>query len=154
MGKAKTVNGKDLMVFVADKATALATSHKLSVKADTSDAASKDDGIWDESSVTKMSWEASTEALVSFDKDASSYNDLLKMMLAGEPVDLISGIPANAGNEMPVGGWTKPGADQMYYGGKAIITSLDWTAAKGDNAKMTVSFKGVGALTAHEPGQN
>lgn len=150
MSKAKTVNGKDLMIFVGGKPTALSTSHKLSVKADTSDTASKDDGIWDESSITKMSWEASTEALVSFDPGVSSYNELLKMMIAGDPVDLISGIPANKANEMPAEGWIVPGENQAYYAGKALITSLDWTAAKGDNSKMTVSFKGVGALTPHE----
>lgn len=151
MSKAKTVKGKDLMVFVGDEAIALSTSHKMSVKADVTDTASKDDGIWDDGIVTKMSWEASTESLVSFDENACSYDKLFGMMLAGEPVEIVSGIPSNKANEMPENGWQKPGADQVYYGGKALIISLDWTAANGDNTKMTVSFKGVGPLSPHKP---
>ena len=151
MSKTKTVNGKDLMVFVGDEPTAVSTSHKMSVKADITDTASKDDGVWDDGVVTKMSWEANTEALVSFDAKVCSYDKLFEMMLAGEPVEIISGIPSNKANEMPEGGWQKPGSDQIYYEGKALITSLDWTAAKGDSAKMTVSFKGVGPLKSHKP---
>ena len=44
MGKANVVAGKDLMIFINGKATALATSHALELTAETSEAASKDDG--------------------------------------------------------------------------------------------------------------
>ena len=136
------------MVFVAGKATALATSHKLSMNADTSDAASKDDGMWDESTVTKMSWEASTEALVSADAKSNNFEVLFDAFIAGEPVDIIAGIPANISNDgVSEGGWTAPsGATVTNYKGKAIITSLERTDAKGDSAKLSAQFKGVGKL--------
>ena len=136
------------MVFVAGKATALATSHKLSMNADTSDAASKDDGMWDESTVTKMSWEASTEALVSADAKSNNFEVLFDAFIAGEPVDIIAGIPANISNDgVPEGGWTAPSdATVTNYKGKAIITSLERTDAKGDSAKLSAQFKGVGKL--------
>ena len=41
MAKAKVLNGKDFMIFMGGKATALSTSHKLTLSAETSDAASK-----------------------------------------------------------------------------------------------------------------
>lgn len=145
MAKAKVLNGKDFMVFVNDEATALATSHKLTLNAETSDAASKDDGMWDESIVTKMSWEASTEALVSADADVNSYDTLYDLFIAGKPVTLICGIPGNLTNDgVPTEGWQAPST--KYYTGQALITSLDRSDAKGSNSSMTVSFKGVGKL--------
>lgn len=145
MAKAKVLNGKDFMIFVDGKATALATSHKLTLNAETSDSASKDDGMWDESIVTKMSWEASTEALVSADASVESFDALYDMFVAGEEVTLICGIPTNLSNDgVPEAGWTAPST--KYYTGKALITSLDRSDAKGSNSTMTASFKGVGKL--------
>lgn len=145
MAKAKVLNGKDFMVFVNDEATALATSHKLTLNAETSDAASKDDGMWDESIVTKMSWEASTEALVSAEANVNSYDTLYDLFIAGQPVTLICGIPGNLTNDgVPTEGWQAPST--KYYTGQALITSLDRSDAKGSNSSMTVSFKGVGKL--------
>ena len=145
MAKAKVLNGKDFMVFVNNEATALATSHKLTLNAETSDAASKDDGMWDESIVTKMSWEASTEALVSAEANVNSYDTLYDLFIAGQPVTLICGIPGNLTNDgVPTEGWQAPST--KYYTGQALITSLDRSDAKGSNSSMTVSFKGVGKL--------
>lgn len=145
MAKAKVLNGKDFMVFVEGKATALATSHKLTLSAETGDAASKDDGMWDEAIITKMSWEASTAALVSSDEDVESFDAMYDKFIAGEPVTLVMGIPANLTNDgVPEAGWTVP--TQKYYTGKALITSLDRTDDKGSNSNMNVSFKGVGKL--------
>lgn len=145
MSKAKVLNGKDFMVFVNGNATALATRHKLTLNAETSDAASKDDGMWDESVITKMSWEASTEALVSADAEVESYDALYDMFIAGEEVTLVCGIPTNITNDgVPEEGWTAPST--KYYTGKALITTLDRNDAKGSNSTMSVSFKGVGKL--------
>lgn len=145
MAKAKVLNGKDFMIFVDGKATALATSHKLTLNAETSDSASKDDGMWDESIITKMSWEASTEALVSADASVESFDALYDMFIAGQEVTLICGIPTNPSNDgVPEAGWTAPST--KYYSGKALITSLDRSDAKGSNSTMTASFKGVGKL--------
>ena len=145
MAKAKVLDGKDFMIFVGGKATALATSHKLTVNAETSDSASKDDGMWDEVIVSKMSWEASTEALVSADATADSYDAMFDLMLAKNPVELVMGVPANLSNDgIPETGWSVPTG--TYYKGKAIITSLDRNDAKGSNATFSASFKGVGKL--------
>lgn len=146
MTKPKTIKGKDLMIFIAGAATTAATSHKLSLKADTSDTASKDSGMWDESEITKLSWDASTDALVSIDADSNSYEAMYDAMLAATPVDVIAGVPANQANIMPEGGWTVPAGTQIRYTGKALITSLDLNAGNGDNATMSVSLKGVGPL--------
>lgn len=145
MGKVKSVAGKDLMIFVNGEATALATSHSLNITAETSEAASKDDGAWGNASVTKFSWEGSTEALVSMDENANSYDAMFDAMMSRQPVDLISGQPANATDDgVPEGGWEAPTTN--YYKGKALITSLQRNDPNGDNSTMSVTFTGVGKL--------
>lgn len=144
MAKPKVMDGRDFMIFVGGKATALATSHKLTVNAETSDSASKDDGMWDEAIVSKMSWDASTEALVSA-YGTDSYDTLFDLYLEKEPVDLIMGTPANINKDgVPEGGWSVPTGN--YYKGKALITNLERTDSNGSNATFSASFKGVGKL--------
>lgn len=145
MGKANVVPGKDLMIFINGNATALATSHRLSLTADTSEAASKDDGAWGNATVTKKRWEASTEALVSMDEEVDSFDAMYDLFDAGVPVDVISGRPTNISDDgVPDGGWTAP--TQKYYKGKALITSLERNDPNGDNSTMTISLQGIGKL--------
>ena len=145
MGKAKVVAGKDLMIFVDGEPTALATSHSISITAETSEAASKDDGAWGAATVTKFSWEGSTEALVSMDENANSFDAMYDAMMTREPVDIVSGRPSNATDDgVPEEGWTAPTTN--LYKGKALITSLQRNDPNGDNSTMTVTFTGVGKL--------
>lgn len=145
MGKANVIAGKDLMIFVNQKPTALATSHSLSITAETSEAASKDDGAWSAATVTKFSWEGSTEALVSMDESANSFDAMYDAMMTRQPVDIVSGRPINATDDgVPEEGWTAPTTNM--YKGKALITSLQRNDPNGDNSTMTVTFTGVGKL--------
>lgn len=153
MARRKALKGKDLMIFVDGKAIALATSHSLTLNAETSDTASKDSGLWDESEVTKLSWEGSSESIGAADEGTPvdiSYETLLDKCMAGEKVPVICGIPTNATNDgVPEDGWTAPteSPKQSYYKGEALITSVTLTGANGENSKISASFKGVGKLT-------
>ena len=145
MARANTVPGKDLMIFVNSKATALATNHRLSINADVSEAASKDDGEWGNSTVTKIRWEGSTEALVSMDEGVDSFDTMFDAMTKRKPVEIISGRPDNYSESgIPEGGWVAPTTN--YYKGPALITSLERNDPNGENSTMSVSFTGVGAL--------
>lgn len=149
MGKANVVAGKDLMIFVNGVATALATNHRLAITADTSEAASKDDGAWGASSITKLRWEGSTEALVSMDAGAESFDTMFDAMIAKAEVTIVSGRPSNISDSgIPEAGWTVPTTN--YYSGKALITSLERNDPNGDNSTMSVTFTGVGALSRVE----
>lgn len=144
MAKAKKVKGKDLMIFVNDKAIALATNHTLKLTAETGDSSTKDSGDWGDEEITKMTWEATSENLCSADEGANSYEQMLDLMLAREPVEVKVGIPTNATNdEVPEGGWTVP---QKYYGGTALITDIQLNAQNGDNATMSITLAGKGQL--------
>lgn len=149
MSKAKTVLGKDLMLFIDGKAIALATSCKLSMSAETIDTQSKDSGIWTEKDIKKLSWNGSSENLFSADADANSYGKLFAMMLARKPVDMKFGIAANKGSdELPEAGWTPPASGA--YSGTILITSLELNAPDGDKATFSANFEGTGALKNDE----
>lgn len=149
MAKAKPVNGKDLMLFVKDKAIALAKTFTLTLNTETLDATSKDDGIWEANEIVDArNYDISAEAVYSADDDRGeidvTYDALLDMFIEGVPVDFVSGIPANQANEIPEGGWTKP---TKGYQGKMMITSLELNGNKGEAASFSISGRGVGALS-------
>lgn len=144
MSKAKAVLGKDLMLFVNDKAIALATSCKLSTSGETIDTQSKDSGIWTEKDIKKLSWNMSSENLFSADENANGYDTLFDLYLKRQPVLVKFGIAANAdASEVPADGWTLPAAP---YSGKALITSLELNAPDGDKATFSANFEGTGPL--------
>lgn len=145
--KGNSIDGKDLMLWIGGIVVALSTTCSVEVNANTEDSGTKDDGIWDASNVTGLSWNLSNESVAAKDNAATaqSYKELLKKMLAKEPIDVTFGIPTNqSDNGVPEAGWTAPTDDG--YKGEALITSLKLDAAKGSKAKITVSLKGVGAL--------
>lgn len=149
MSKAKTVLGKDLMLFIDSKAIALSTSCKLSLSAETIDTQSKDSGIWTEKDIKKLSWNGSSENLFSADADANSYDKLFALMLARKPVDIKFGIPANKdSDELPEDGWTAP--TEGAYSGKVLLISLELNAPDGDKATFSANFEGTGALKKDE----
>lgn len=144
MSKAKTVLGKDLMLFTNAKALALATSCKLTVSAETMDTQSKDSGIWTDKDIKSLSWSGSSDNAFSADKDVNGYDTLFALMVSCALVDINFGIPANATKlGIPDAGWTLPASS---YAGKARITSLDLNAPDGDKATYTVNFEGAGPL--------
>lgn len=143
---ATVLRGKKFMVFVNGEATALATSHSLRINTETSDTSTKDHGLWGATEVTRITWEATTEALVTVDSGAESFDSLYATMIAGSPVTLKIGVPANYANSgVPSGGWSVPTAG--YYTGSALITSLDRNDPNNEDSSFTATFTGVGDLT-------
>lgn len=145
------INGKDIMLFFdlggAELETvAYATNHALDLQSETQGTSNKDSGLWDDSEVTKLSWNATSEHFVGGIGVEDPYGKLVAAWMAAEPIDVYLAIPSNITNgEMPVGGWTAPTAGG--YKGKAIITGVALNAADGQNATMSISLKGKGKLT-------
>lgn len=136
--------GTDLMLFKGGKALAVATSCKLTINANVLETSSKDSGKWVSKQAAKLSWTASSDNLFT----VSDYKSLVDAMIKREKVELQFSTVANAdsdGGGIPTSGWT-PATDG--YKGDAIITSIDMNASDNENATYTVSFEGVGALTA------
>lgn len=145
----KVIKGRDLMLFDDQgKSFAFATSHTLSISAETADISSKDHGIWGGSEVTKFSWEITSENLYTED----NYDDLFDLMLAGEPITVRFGLKSQNDNSLNVAdgdydNWTSKNAG--YYEGSVVITSLSANANNGENATYSVTFTGAGKITRH-----
>lgn len=148
------IKGDNLMIFDANgESIALATSHTLSISADSNQVNCKDGGIWASGTVNQISWTIDTDNLYSTEE----FDRLFNIMTARTPVDVYFGLKAQTGTGdvdtdgvTPAGGgtqkvWTK--ATTGTYAGKAVITSLNVNAPSGDNATFTASFQGVGSLT-------
>lgn len=152
MGKAKQVEGKDMMLFTdtsltevpAYKALALATGCSMEVTAETKEITSKDSGIWKESFVSKLGWSMSSDNNMSADADVNGYDSLMAAMLAHKAIKVCFGIASNAAIELPDGGWLQP---NKSYGGSALITKLSATGPNGDTSTFSVSLEGTGVLS-------
>ena len=148
MAKAKSLNGKDLMLWIKGKVVALSTSCDIDLTANTVDSSTKDDGTWDASEIGSMGWSVTNESVDSVEKNRSKdyeYDQLFDFFVAGEPVDVTVGLPTNTSNEgVPDDGWTAP--TKGMFQGQAVITNLKRTGSKGSNGTVSISLTGYGAL--------
>lgn len=141
---ANIIKGDDLMLFDASgHSIAYATSHVLTVNAETVDINTKDHGVWGGSEVNKITWEISSDNLYTDD----AYDTLFNMLLAKQAVDVYFGHKTETGTGTVVDGdydyWSK---GTGCYTGKAYITSLVANANSGENATLQVTLKGAGKI--------
>ena len=141
------VKGSALMVFLGDSAIGFATSHALSLTANTTEVSTKDHGDYPAVVAQSIGWEVTAENLYS-DTGETTY---MKAMLAKTPVDIKFAKVANYSTTDEKGiidnaeknAWT---AGTVIAEGKALITSFSINGGGGENATMSVTFTGVGAL--------
>ena len=153
---AKTIiKGDDLMLFDSyGRSMAYATSHTLTLTADTTDINSKDHGIYGGKEVTKINWEITTENLYS----VAAWNDLFDAMMLRKPIRVMWGSKKESSNDKTVvngdyenwtpyfiTGITTPSELKVaaYYG-NAYITNLSANANTGENATFSATFSGDG----------
>lgn len=146
------VKGATLMVFLNGEAIAFATSHSFNKTLNTNEVSTKDHGDWTALIAGNISWEATTENLYS----TNGWTAVNTAFKTKEPVTIAFGPTANYNNGNgivdPNGGENNytPAQTGVEYG-KALITSLQVTAAAGDNATFTATFTGTGALSDTAP---
>ena len=169
------IKGGDLMLFLNKNvgtkeqpkyekvSIGYATSHSLSISADTKETSTKDSGgKWQTSEVGIISWTASSENLYANEAQGMTYSDLFDAMVARTPIDAVFGVEGNSNNteadkldNVPTGGWTidpregaNPKGEKRFprYEGKVIITSIELNAPNGEDSSFTVQFQGTGAL--------
>lgn len=144
------IKGKDLMLFNENgHSWAFATNHTLTITAETTDVSSKDHGIWSGAEISKYSWEITSENLYTVE----DYDSLFSAMLAGDKVKVRFGLKNQSegadGKNVADGTttlhfWT---AGASFYEGYVLITSLTANANNGENATMSVTLTGVGAIS-------
>lgn len=142
------IKGRDLMLFNNDMHSyAYATNHTFTMTAETSDISSKDHGVWGASEVSRYTWEITSENLYT----TEDYDEMFTTMTSGQPITVRFGLkraeadptltPADGNTALPY--WT---AQDSFYQGKAIITSLVANANNGENATYSITLTGVGSI--------
>lgn len=149
----KLIRGENLMCFVGGKSIAFATSHTLEVSLDTREISTKDHGgKWSEAEAGKINWSIQSENLVGNPGEGKGYDDLLDLMIAREPIDVVFALEGDSPNYdagkfdyVPTGGWSAKTTNGRK--GKAIITSLSLNAPNAEFSTMSATFQGVGELS-------
>ena len=147
MTNADIVKGSKLMVFLADKVIGFGTSDSLNLTTNTTEVSTKSHGTFPSVVPQNVTWEVSSENLYS-DEGEATYMDL---MLKMTPVHIKFAKASNYNNDYEPGivgtteskTWT---VGDVITEGDAIITSFSINAPSGDNATMSVTFTGIGAL--------
>ena len=108
------------------------------------DSSTKDDtGNWQSQEVTGLSWDASTDSLVTLTDNGSNGElpqDIFTAMIAMTPVTLTFDTTNGTNNRVAQNGALKKS-------GQAYISDISITAANRANSTMTVQFQGNGALS-------
>ena len=139
-----TVKGQNLRVLVGGKCIAMATSCTFHIAAQTEDSSTKDDtGSWASNEVTGLSWDASTDSLVTLADNGSNGElpaDLFSAMMAMTKVTLTFDTTSGTNNRTAQNGAIK-------RSGEAYITDISLTAPNRQNSTLTAQFTGTGPLS-------
>ena len=101
-----TIKGQNLRVMVGGKCIAMATSCTIHVSAQTEDSSTKDDANdWANNEVVGLSWDASTDSLVTLTDNGSNGElptDLLSLIINKTKVTLTFDTTTLEGETMPL----------------------------------------------------
>lgn len=139
-----TIKGQNLRVLVGGKCIAMATSSTFHVATQMEDSSTKDDtGNWQSQEGTGLSWDASTDSLVTLTdngRNGELPQDLFTAMITMTPVTLTFDTTSGANNRVAQN-------SALKKSGQAYIIDISITAANRANSTMTVQFQGTGALS-------
>lgn len=139
-----TIKGQNLRVMVGGKCVAMATSCTIHVAAQTEDSSTKDDtGDWAENEVVGLSWDASTDSLVTLSDNGTNGElpvDLLSLIINKTKVQLTFDTTAGTNNRTGQNSAIKKS-------GYAYLTDYSLTAPNRQNSTLTCQFSGTGALS-------
>lgn len=138
-----TIKGQNLRVMVGSKCIAMATSCTFHVAAQTESASTKDDANdFEVNEVTGLSWDASTESLVTLQDNGTNGElpkDLLSVMISKTKVTLTFDVTNGANNRVGTN-------SALKKSGQAYINDISITAANRQNSTLSVQFLGTGPL--------
>lgn len=113
------IKGGDLMLFVGGKSIAYATSHTLTISADTKETSSKDSGgKWQTSEVGVLSWTCSSENLCGDTEAGIGFDELFEYMVARKPITGVFALEGDSTDyndhkldSVPTNGWKAKAGD-------------------------------------------
>ena len=140
-----TIKGQNLRVMVGGKCIAMATSCTFHVSAQLEDSSTKDStGDWQEQEVTGLSWDASTDSLVTLTDNGTNGElpqDLLSLIINKTLVTVTFDTTAGANNRVGQNSAIK-------RTGTAYVTDVNITAQNRANSTCSITLTGTGALSA------
>lgn len=135
------LDGINLILSVGGGALAYSTGCKISTTTETGERVTKEaaTGKWKDLYVKSFSEEISADGCICTggSDSAPTYDQLKRMQLAGEPVDVHYNVREGEGRE---------GKQAGGYGGKFLITSLEADGQVGDDAKYSVKLQNCGPV--------
>lgn len=134
-----------LFLFLNGLPLAFAKTASLQIAVAEIDGSNKMMGDWDVPFAGNGSFTMSSEALISKAQGHMSYDTMLDLIIAKNPVDFFFG-EAKETERTSTGGKFEPDLTKKNYTGKALITGLDLQSSNGDLTTCTANLKGVGAL--------
>lgn len=130
--------------MVGGKCIAMATSCQIHISAQMEDASTKDStGDWQEQEVTGLSWDASTDSLVTLADNGTNGElptDLLSLIINKTLVTLTFDQTAGTNNRVGQNATIK-------RSGSAYLTDFQITAPNRQNSTLSCKFTGTGALS-------
>ena len=130
--------------MVGGKCIAMATSCQIHISAQMEDASTKDStGDWQEQEVTGLSWDASTDSLVTLVDNGTNGElptDLLSLIINKTLVTLTFDQTAGTNNRVGQNATIK-------RSGSAYLTDFQITAPNRQNSTLSCKFTGTGALS-------
>ena len=139
-----TIKGQNLRVMVGGKCIAMATSAQFHVSAELQDSSSKDSvGDFQEQDVVGLSWDASTDSLVTLVDNGSNGElpqDILSLIINKTKVTLTFDQTNGTNNRTGMNSAIKKS-------GQAYVSDYSLTAANRQNSTLSVQFQGTGPLS-------
>ena len=143
------IKGQNLRVMVgtasgSERCIAMATTATFHVSATLEDSSSKDSvGDFQEQEVTGLSWDASTESLVTLVDNGTNGElpqDILSLIINKTKVHLVFDETGGTNNRVGQNSAIK-------RSGWAYVNDVQITASNRQNSTMSVQFSGTGPLT-------
>lgn len=139
-----TIKGQNLRIMVGAKCIAMATSAQFHIAAQTQDSSTKDDtGDWASNEVVGLSWDASTDSLVTLTDNGTNGElpqDLVSAMLNKTLLTITFDTTSGTNNRTA-------GNSAIKRTGTAYINDINITAANRQNSTISVRFIGTGPLS-------
>lgn len=140
-----------MIIFLKGLPAAYAKSAKMQINVATVDTSNKFDGVWGSVIAGKRGYTINSESLLTEQKGAQSYHDLIKAMIDGTPLDFQFGTMKSSVDDD--GNMTGVAIDTTFpnYKGKVLLTSIDITSEQGAVATNSMQGTGSGKLTTVDP---
>lgn len=143
-----TVLGEELLLYISTggslQPVAFASSHTLSMSADTIDTSNKMSGAWKAGVAGQIGWSISAEALVSRAVGHMSFATLADLMAKRKPIEVY--IAERKATPLETEDPFAADIAKTWTSGTAYITSLDKKADRGAICTSSITLQGTGAL--------